>query len=55
MDPLLIKFRASNPKVSLLANFYDPVFEGLVATQSPYWYLNDREKGSMLALDLNKK
>jgi hypothetical protein len=53
--PLLIKFRQSNPKVSLLANVYDPVFEGLVATQNPYWYLNAREKGSMLALDLNKK
>lgn len=53
--PLLIKFRQSNPKVSLLANFYDPVFKGLVATQNPYWYLNAREKGSMLALDLNKK
>jgi hypothetical protein len=53
--PLLIKFRQSNSKVSLLANVYDPVFEGLVATQNPYWYLNAREKGSMLALDLNKK
>lgn len=53
--PLLIKFRPSNPKVSLLANFYDPLFEGLVATQNPYWYLNAREKDSMLALDLSKK
>ena len=53
--PILVKFRPSNPRVSLLANFYDPVFEGLAATQNPYWYLNSRERGSMLTLDLNKK
>jgi hypothetical protein len=52
---LLIKFHRSNPKVSMLANFNDPVFEGLVATQNPYWFFNARERRSMLALDLNKK
>jgi hypothetical protein len=40
--PLLIKFRRSNPRVSLLANLYDPVFEGLAATQNPYWFFNAR-------------
>jgi hypothetical protein len=53
--PVLIKFRHRNPAVSLLADFYDPLLGGLVATQKPYWYLNSRERGSMLALDLNKK
>jgi hypothetical protein len=52
---VLIKFSPRNPTVSLLADFYDPTFGGLVATQNPYWYLNSRERDSMLTLDLNKK
>ena len=53
--PLLVKFRPSNPRVSLLADFNDPLFEGLVATQNPYWYMDVRDRGSILSLDLNKK
>jgi hypothetical protein len=53
--PISIKYRPTNPQVSLLADLYDARFDGPAASQNPFWYANAREIDSILTLDLNKK
>jgi hypothetical protein len=53
--PISIRYRPTNPAISLLVDLYDLRFDGKSTTQNPYWYANARERDSFLALDLNKK
>jgi hypothetical protein len=37
--PVQIKYKPSNPKISLLADYYDPRFDGGLASQNPAWFI----------------
>jgi hypothetical protein len=37
--PVQIKYKPSNPKISLLADYYDPRFDGGLASQNPFWFI----------------
>jgi hypothetical protein len=52
--PITIKYKPSNPKVSLLAEMYDPRFDGKIAAQNPYWFLCVRQADTFLSLNLKK-
>jgi uncharacterized protein YneF (UPF0154 family) len=53
--PIEIKYKSKKPKVSLVAEIYDPRLDGRVTTQNPYWLLHPRELDGFISLNPTAK
>jgi hypothetical protein len=51
-QPIEIKYKPANPRVSLIAEIYDLRLEGRIATQNPYWFIWPREVDAPIYLKL---
>jgi hypothetical protein len=52
-QPIEIKYKPSNPRVSLILEICDPRLEGRIATQNPYWFIWPTEVDTPIYLKLN--